>query len=72
MPRPAAPRRPRPHRTLLRGETPARAARHSPRHQLDEMVVQSDAGTGVEDGGVGVAVEVCGHDLSREKQKPAC
>lgn len=41
---------------------------NSPWNQLDEVVVESDAGAGVKDGGVRVAVEVCGHDLSRERQ----
>lgn len=39
---------------------------NSPWDQLDEVVVESDAGAGVKDGGVSVAVEVCGHNLSRK------
>ena len=31
------------------------------------MVVECDAGAGVEDGGVSVAVEVCGHNLSADR-----
>lgn len=34
-----------------------------PCDQLDEVVVEGDTGAGVKDGGVAVAVEVCGHDL---------
>lgn len=34
-----------------------------PGHQLDEVVVEGDASTGVKDGGVTVPVEVCGHHL---------
>lgn len=39
---------------------------HVPCDQLDEVFVEGDASTGIKDGGVGVAVEVCGHNL-REK-----
>lgn len=42
---------------------------YSPRHQLDEVVVECDACTSVEDGGVGVAVEVCGHNLRRQDRE---
>lgn len=31
------------------------------------MVVKSNASTSIKDGGVGVAVEVCGHNLSKEE-----
>lgn len=31
------------------------------------MVVKSDAGASIKDGGVRVAVEVCGHNLSKEE-----
>lgn len=39
---------------------------HVPCDQLDKVFVEGDASTGIKDGGVSVAVEVCGHDL-REK-----
>lgn len=39
---------------------------HVPCDQLDEVLVEGDASTSIKDGGVGVAVEVCGHNL-REK-----
>lgn len=34
-----------------------------PCDQLDEVVVEGDTGASVKDGGVAVAVEVCGHNL---------
>src|ERR1700744_3449054 len=34
-----------------------------PGYKLDEMVVQSNAGLGIEDGGVGVAIQVCGDEV---------
>lgn len=34
-----------------------------PRDQLDEVLVEGDTGLGIEDGGVGVAVEVRGDDV---------
>lgn len=39
-----------------------------PCDQLDEVVVEGDTGAGVKDGGVAVAVEVCGHDLRGGKR----
>lgn len=39
-----------------------------PCDQLDKVVVEGDSGSSVKDGGVAVAVEVCGHDLRREKK----
>lgn len=39
-----------------------------PCDQLDEVVVEGDTGAGVKDGGVAVAVEVCGHNLRGEKR----
>jgi hypothetical protein len=34
-----------------------------PADELDEVVVERDTGLGIEDGGVGVAVHVGGHNL---------
>lgn len=44
--------------------------RRVPCDQLDEVVVEGDASTSIKDGGVGVAIEVCGHNL-REKRDRA-
>lgn len=38
-----------------------------PCDQLDEVLVEGNASAGIKDGGVGVAVEVCGHDLQEER-----
>lgn len=50
--------------TQTRGNKPKNT--HVPCDQLDEVIVEGDASTSIKDGGVGVAVEVCGHNL-REK-----
>lgn len=42
---------------------------NSPWNQLDKVLVECDASAGVKDGGVRVAVEVCGHDLSRKRRR---
>lgn len=38
-----------------------------PCDQLDEVVVEGDTSASVKDGGVAVAVEVCGHNLRGDK-----
>lgn len=42
-----------------------------PCDQLDEVVVEGDASTSIKDGGVAVAIEVCGHNLREEKKDRA-
>jgi hypothetical protein len=43
-----------------------------PGDQLDEVLVEGDTGLGIEDGGVGVAVQVGGDDLILGVGKDAC
>ena len=43
-----------------------------PADQLDEVVVQGDTGLGIEDGRVGVAVQVRGDDIVLRVGKDAC
>lgn len=39
-----------------------------PCDQLDKVVVEGDASAGIKDGGVSVAVEVCGDDLQKSER----
>lgn len=43
-----------------------------PCDQLDKVVVEGDTSTSIKDGGVAVAIEVCGHNLQeRERENRA-